>query len=374
MLALDGVSFSVRPGEALGVIGPNGAGKSTLLKVLAGILRADGGTLEVRGRVSALIELGAGFHPDLTGRENVFLNSAILGIPRREVHRRFNEIVEFAEVADALDEPIKRYSSGMQARLGFAIAAHVDAPIMLVDEVLSVGDRSFRARCLDRMHAARRDGAAILFVSHDLETVRRFCSSVLVLVAGRPAFLGSPAEAVARYHDLASDGLRLRGPNGGPAAEVSGIRICDEGGLPILAALPGQPAVLEYDARFNVPLPAPSYGLSLTSIVDQATLYETSSSRLGLCFPPVRAGDGCRVRCAFEVNVPPGEYAVGLHIRDREASRYVAELRQAVRLNVVGRAAPGLVFLDPQVEVDTLPSNLRFVDEIPPALQPATAF
>lgn len=372
--ALDGVSFAVGAGEALGVIGPNGAGKSTVLKLMAGILRPDAGSLNIRGRVSALIELGAGFHPDLSGRENIYLNAAILGIPRREVHRRFDEIVAFADVADSLDEPVKRYSSGMQARLGFAIAAHVDAPIMLIDEVLSVGDRAFRSRCLDRMHAARANGTAIVFVSHDLETVRRFCSSALVLVAGRVAFAGAPSEAVARYHDLASECMRLLAPDGGPAAVVTNLTLSNESGHPIRTALPGQTVVFEYDVTFRISVSMPSFGLNLISLADQTTLYETSSSRLDLTFPQASAGETSRIRIAFAINVPPGRYALGFHVRDRNAARYAAESSRAIELEVAGNAAPGLVFLDPQIEVDANPARPQFADEIPPALKPAGSF
>jgi len=351
--AVDGLSFAVRPGDALGIIGPNGAGKSTLLKLLAGIFRPDGGALEIRGRVSALIELGAGFHPDLSGRENIYLNGAILGMPRREVDRRFDDIVTFAEVRDALDEPVKRYSSGMQARLGFAVAAHVDAPVLLVDEVLSVGDRAFRTRCLDRMRAARANGAAVVFVSHDLDTVQRFCSSAMVLVAGRSAFLGSPSEAVARYHDLAAAGIRLYTRDGLPAAVVSELRMFDDAGRAIRTAAPGQTVAFEYDVAFNAALFAPSFGLNLIALDDQTTVYETSSSRLGLAFEPVGDGDVRRVRCEFELNVPAGRYAIGLHVRDRDAARYAAELSRALEIEVVGGSPTGLAFLDPFITVDS---------------------
>ncbi len=372
--AVDGVSFVIRPGEALGVIGPNGAGKSTLLKLMAGILRPDGGTLDISGRVSALIELGAGFHPDLSGRENIHLNGAILGMPRRAINRRFDDIVAFAEIADALDEPVKRYSSGMQARLGFAIAAHLDAPVLLVDEVLSVGDRAFRTRCLDRMYAARAAGAAVVFVSHDLETVRRFCSSVLVLVAGRPAFHGPPAEAVARYRDLASASIRLSTDDGRPAAIVINSRIVDVSGRVVHAAGPGQTLTFEYSVSFNLPVPAPSFGFSLISLADQTTLYETSSSRQDLAFAPAQAGETRSVRCAFELNVPPGRYAIGLHVRDRDASLYAVEQSHAIELEVVGPPPGGCVFLDPHIEVDANPQRPQFDVEIPKALQPVGLF
>jgi ABC-type polysaccharide/polyol phosphate transport system ATPase subunit len=197
--AVHDISFQVQRGESFGIIGPNGAGKSTLLKLLARIMPPDEGTIDVRGRVSALIELGAGFHPDLTGRENIFLNASILGMPRKEVRRKFGEIVEFAGIGDFLDTPVKRYSSGMYARLGFAIAVHVEPNILLVDEVLSVGDRVFRARCMDKMREFLRQGVAIVFVSHDLASVQRFCDRAMVIARGQESFTGSGTQAVAHY-------------------------------------------------------------------------------------------------------------------------------------------------------------------------------
>ena len=169
--ALQAVTFRVRRGEAFGVIGPNGAGKSTILKLLSGIMQPTRGALSVRGRLSALIEVSAGFHPDLTGRENVYLNGAILGMTRQEIARRFDSIVAFSGLDEFIDTPVKRYSSGMFARLGFSVAAHVDPDILIVDEVLSVGDFVFQQKCVERMNAIIRGGATVIFVSHNLRAV-----------------------------------------------------------------------------------------------------------------------------------------------------------------------------------------------------------
>ncbi len=198
-LALNNVTFEISPGEAVGIIGPNGAGKSTALKLLAGILRPDRGKVEVYGRRAALIEVGAGFHGDLTGRENIFLNGTILGMSRAEVRQKLDSIVAFAGIERFLDTPVKRYSSGMYARLGFSIAAHVEPDVLLVDEVLSVGDAAFRLRCLDHMWRLVREGTALAFVTHDLEQMRTICDRTIVLERGRTAFEGSPAEAITHY-------------------------------------------------------------------------------------------------------------------------------------------------------------------------------
>jgi len=197
--ALTDVDFSVQRGEALGIIGPNGAGKSTALKILAGIIRPDYGEVIVNGRLAALIEVGAGFHGDLTGRENVYLNGAILGMSRSEVRRKLDDIVAFAGLERFLDTPVKRYSSGMYARLGFSIAAHVDPDVLLVDEVLSVGDAVFRLRCMDRMNELVRNGTTLILVSHNLDQMQSVCGRAIVLDHGRMAFDGSSQDAVAHY-------------------------------------------------------------------------------------------------------------------------------------------------------------------------------
>ncbi|MGB0715058.1 MAG: polysaccharide ABC transporter ATP-binding protein [Phycisphaerae bacterium] len=226
--ALQDISFALKPGEAIGVIGPNGAGKSTLLKLLSGILSADRGSYEVTGRLASLIEVGAGFHGDLTGRENIYLNGAILGMSRGEVRSRLDDIVSFAGLERFIDTPVKRYSSGMYARLGFAIAAHVNPDVLLVDEVLSVGDAAFRLRCESRMQALVEGGTSLIFVTHNLEQMQRVCERSLVLEGGRIAFDGDSREAVQHYMTAMAEAftarpsdLRIEGD--GPAIEVDSV-------------------------------------------------------------------------------------------------------------------------------------------------------
>ena len=197
--ALRDVSFAVPKGSTYGVIGPNGSGKSTALKVVAGITRPTSGTVRVEGRISALIELGAGFHPEISGRENVFINGIMLGLTRREVDRRFDEIVEFAELQDFIDAPVKTYSSGMYMRLGFAVAIHVDPDVLLVDEVLAVGDEGFTHKCLDKFAEFKRRGKTILIVTHSLAVVERFCDQALWLDRGHPGATGDPRRVVDAY-------------------------------------------------------------------------------------------------------------------------------------------------------------------------------
>ena len=197
--ALRDVSFIVPRGSTYGVIGRNGSGKSTALKVVAGITKPTSGTVHVEGRVSALIELGAGFHPEISGRENVFINGIMLGLTRREVQRRFDEIVEFAELRDFIDAPVKTYSSGMYMRLGFAVAIHVDPDVLLVDEVLAVGDEGFTHKCLDKFAEFRRRGKTILLVTHSLAVVERFCDEALWMERGHPGAHGDPRRVVDAY-------------------------------------------------------------------------------------------------------------------------------------------------------------------------------
>ena len=197
--ALQDVSFEVGPGEALGIIGANGAGKSTALKVISKILRPNRGHCSVRGRIGALIEVSAGFHPDLTGRENVFLQGAIMNMPVELTREKFDDIVEFSGIADFLDTPVKRYSSGMNARLGFSIAAHLNPDVLIIDEVLSVGDYAFQRRAFDRIGALARSGIPVVVVSHQLDRIAELCSKAILLERGRVVAEGNPTECIGRY-------------------------------------------------------------------------------------------------------------------------------------------------------------------------------
>ena len=197
--ALDGVSFEVARGEAFGVVGGNGSGKSTLLKLVAGILRPDAGSIATEGRVAALIELGAGFHPEISGRENIFINGSVLGLTRRQIEARYRSIVEFAGLEEFIDAPLRTYSSGMYARLGFAVATDIRPEILIIDEILSVGDAAFQAKSAERMHALLGNGTAVLLVSHDLEVVQRLCHRVVWLRHGEVAGAGTPSEVLGAY-------------------------------------------------------------------------------------------------------------------------------------------------------------------------------
>ncbi len=205
IVALDEVNFSVHHGEAFGIVGGNGSGKSTLLKTVAGILKPTHGKVVVDGRVAALIELGAGFHPEISGRENIFINGAVLGLPKKEIERRYDSIVEFSGLADFIEEPVKNYSSGMYVRLGFAVAIHTDPDVLLVDEVLAVGDEAFAHRCLGRIEEFLAKGRTLLLVSHSLALVEEYCDRVLWMDRGRSRLVGSPRRVIDAYRQAVAE-------------------------------------------------------------------------------------------------------------------------------------------------------------------------
>lgn len=237
--ALRDVSFSVQPGEVIGIIGRNGAGKSTLLKILSRITEPTTGSVRLRGRVASLLEVGTGFHPDLTGRENIYLNGAILGMSRAEIRAKFDEIVAFSEVERFLDTPVKRYSSGMYVRLAFAVAAHLEPEILIIDEVLAVGDAQFQKKCLGKMQdVARTGGRTVLFVSHNLGAVGSLCGRSLILSKGQAAFFGPTEEAIASYHAMSSVSTALDSTDvlakSDPALRIEHCRLSGENGATFL--------------------------------------------------------------------------------------------------------------------------------------------
>jgi lipopolysaccharide transport system ATP-binding protein len=234
--ALDDVSFDVEPGEVVGVIGRNGAGKTTLLKILSRITEPTRGYADMRGRLGSLLEVGTGFHPELTGRENIFLNGAVLGMKRGEVRRKFDEIVDFAGVAKFIDTPVKRYSSGMYVRLAFSVAAHLEPEILIVDEVLAVGDAEFQKRCLGRMETIGKSGRTVLFVSHNMATVTRLCQRAILLENGR-IVLDGPSEDVTAHYLHSDTGTaaqrRWRDPATAPGDDLvrlRSVRVVDSDG------------------------------------------------------------------------------------------------------------------------------------------------
>ena len=261
--ALRHVSAEIEPGEAVGLIGRNGSGKSTLLRVLAGIIKPTTGDVAVAGRIGSLLELGAGFHPDFSGRENVYLNGSIQGLRRAEIRERFDEIVAFAEIEHAIDRPVRTYSSGMAMRLGFAIAAFLQADVLLLDEVFAVGDENFQRKCFGVIAAFKSQGGTILFVSHDAQSVERLCERSILLSLGEKVYDGPTHEAIARYRRLLADDLdpAERGAGlrewGTGEAEIAGARLLGADGGERQQFLAGEPLRLEVDLRANAAVRPP---------------------------------------------------------------------------------------------------------------------
>lgn len=256
--ALKGLEFEVPTGTTFGVIGSNGSGKSTLLKCLAGILTPDKGSVKIRGRVSALLELGAGFHPELSGRENVFLNGAILGLSRKEITDRFDDIVEFAGLERFIDTPVKNYSSGMFVRLGFAVAAHVEPDVLLIDEVLSVGDENFQRKSAERIEQFRRDGRTIVFVSHGLAQVEQLCESVAWIDRGELKTIGLAGDVISAYQGQSHEATRAEGDIGqrwgSGEIQIVEVKMLDSRGQPIEIPTSMDPMTISISMESRLPV------------------------------------------------------------------------------------------------------------------------
>ncbi len=272
--ALEGVSFDVMPGQSVGIVGRNGSGKSTALKLAAGILRPTHGQVSVRGRVSALLELGAGFHQDLTGRENVYLNGSLLGLGKEEIDAKFERIVAFSELGDFIDMPVKHYSSGMYMRLGFSVAIHVDPEILIIDEILAVGDRPFQMKCLDAIFSLKGRGVTIVFVSHSLDMVRRLCSHLVWIERGKLRSVGVTAEVAEEYaayfyNPNGSTEIWTQNEDfvrtGSKEIEITGVRFFDCEGVERNTFKTGEAVTMEMDYFAHEGVENPEFGFSITT-------------------------------------------------------------------------------------------------------------
>lgn len=365
--AVDAVSFALQPGESLGIIGPNGAGKTTILKLLAGVTRPTSGQITMQGRFAALIELGAGFHPDLTGRENIFLNGALLGLSKAEIQRRYAQIVEFAGVGAFLETPVKRYSSGMYARLGFAIAAHVDPDVLLVDEVLAVGDHAFQQKCYAHMAMLRQRGTALIFVSHNLEAVRRVCEQGLVMYQGKAIFQGSAGEAVIAYSEAIRQAARALPPpqdqEDGLArrvmsfdAEISRVTLQNGRGEAITVVQSGEWVRVLVDICFHKAVVAPIFSFTIRT-VDGRLVYDTTTRWQQISTPDFAAGERGQVTYDLAVPLLEGEFELGVDVIATDFSHYYDRLERALSFWVQSsRAAQGLLDLKATVTVQKVPA------------------
>jgi lipopolysaccharide transport system ATP-binding protein len=337
--ALRDIDFEVKRGETIGVVGHNGAGKSTLLKILSRITPPTEGEARLRGRVGALLEVGTGFHPELTGRENVFLNGAILDMRREEIQRRFDEIVEFADVGPFIDTPVKRYSSGMQMRLAFSVAAHLEPEILIIDEVLSVGDLAFQKKCLGRMETAAGEGRTVVFISHNLASVRSLCDRAIMLSGGRIVARGSASDVVDTYvSDMLTESqtsLRDRENRVGDArVQLTDLRL-EQGGEMIDSPASGKDfdIVVSFETADGEPMRSVNFGILIAAHGEDKPLINVYSETAGAPFRevPGRGEVRCRIkRCPL----PAGQYYVSVWCD--AAQRMLDEITRAADLTVGG--------------------------------------
>ena len=372
--ALRDIELDITEGETWGLLGHNGSGKSTLLKCINGILQPTTGRIEVRGRLAALLELGAGFHPDLTGRENVFLNASLLGMARREIEGRFDEIVDFAELGQFIDNQVKFYSSGMYMRLGFAVAVNADPDILLVDEVLAVGDESFQRKCLDRVRMFQREGRTIIFVTHAPDLVRQICDKAVVLDHGREVAAGTPGEAIRSFREhllragdrleLAQELAAVLDQDGAPGegqedlspqerkrnfrARITTVRCEHPGSSPHL--MPGEALSIHLAYEATERIEDPNFGYAIYDI-DGNLLSGNNTRILGTDIPHID-GPGEVVFSFPEIPLLDGTYFLTLAITSRDETTVYDWQEQRHQFEVLnpGRAQ-GLMHLPATVEV-----------------------
>jgi lipopolysaccharide transport system ATP-binding protein len=336
--ALKDISFDVEPGEVLGIIGRNGAGKSTLLKILSRITEPTEGVIRIGGRVASLLEVGTGFHPELTGRENIYLNGAILGMKKVEIDQKFDEIVAFAGTERFLDTPVKRYSSGMYVRLAFAVAAHLEPEILLVDEVLAVGDSEFQRKCLGRMKDVAASGRTVLFISHNMNAVNSLCNRSIILEGGAKIRDGRPDEVIEAYLSSFRDPActiefsDVTEREGSGEARFVAIRFYDGSGQPVSNVRMGSQLTIELAFVCSRPLERPRFHLHFVNRLGQIVFRARTRAALGAL--PI-AQRGGKVTCQFpSLNLVPGVYRISVHLNDSAAKR-VDELEEAATIEVV---------------------------------------
>jgi ABC-type polysaccharide/polyol phosphate transport system ATPase subunit len=345
--AVRDVSFTVKPGEALGIIGPNGAGKSTILKLLTQILTPTRGRCVIHGRAGALIEVSAGFHPDLTGRENVYLQGAIMGMRSREIARRFDEIVAFAEIEQFIDTPVKRYSSGMNARLGFAIAAHIDPDVLVIDEVLAVGDLRFQTKAFDRIKEMCTSGIPVAIVSHQLERIASLCTHALLLDRGSVVRKGTPAECIESY--LRNEWVAEPSGAEGLAITIDSIELAAPGTVP----RSGERVCFRLRGSIDGALKGPrSCAVRVREMNTGKSLFAISTRECGVELPENGPFD---VEMELQFNVPPGVIAVETSVWDRTTQRDLARGPSVTLQLMEGMKFAGSVHMQPRMRL--LPSR-----------------
>ncbi|MBM3150871.1 MAG: ABC transporter ATP-binding protein [Chloroflexi bacterium] len=353
--ALRDVSFEVRHGQVLGVIGRNGAGKSTLLKILSRITEPTTGNVRIRGRVGSLLEVGTGFHPELTGRENIYLNGAILGMKRTEIERKFDEIVAFSEVEQFIDTPVKRYSSGMYLRLAFAVAAHLEPEILVVDEVLAVGDAEFQRKCLGKMSDVAQQGRTVLFVSHNMSAILRLTQESIVLEKGRLALRAPSPQAVDHYlsagHDRAGERIWESSeipPEAAPFQPVA-LRLRDRRGGIVDTVRSTEPFVVEMEYILSAPLTGLRVGFYLFTARGEAVLTSFDLDETAMFERHTNRPAGRYLsRCLLPADIlNQGRYTLAVNASSYNVRRYFMD-EQALEFNVDITGAPGMQWSEPR--------------------------
>jgi lipopolysaccharide transport system ATP-binding protein len=345
--AVKDVSFQLKYGEAIGIIGPNGAGKSTILKLLSGILLPTKGTYKVNGRISALIEVGAGFHPDLTGEENIYLNGAILGMTREQIRKKYDAIVEFSELEEFIETPVKRYSSGMYARLGFSVAVHVDPQILLIDEVLSVGDISFQQKCLNKMQEIINNGTTIIFISHNIPAVIKLCPKTILLDRGSIHQFGETKDVCRHYYNITSQKWRGTEEN---HLELENVELFSSNGSPTTAFRPGDPARVRFVIGSKIGINNLAMSLFIKRS-DGMIVFDASSNIIGQRYFSFSEGERKTVDLSFKVNLPQGTYYVGMNLFDPGKGFYLYK-DEAIEFYVDAPKTEGYAFLELQWKPD----------------------
>ncbi len=341
--AVKDVSFTVERGKSLGIIGHNGAGKSTILKMLSGITAPTKGEIAIRGRLSALLEVGSGFHPELTGRENVYLSGSVLGMSRRETHRKLDSIVEFAGVQKFIDTPVKRYSSGMYVRLGFSIAAHLEPEVLLLDEVLAVGDKTFQDKCKERIAELHRNGTTVVFISHDLPAVRTICQRVLLLERGQVTAEGDPDEIIQKYTETTNlSPAAVTGPDA-KSVQITNVAFLDESGVRTTGFQTGFPirCCVEYVAAKELRDPV----VAVQFIHAQGwTAAQWTTLHHGRPLV-IRPGKGSVQFSCEELGLQPSVYKIDAHIEEASTRRVIESQPRCTSIHVKsGKQVRGIFY------------------------------
>lgn len=365
--ALKGVSFNVEPGSSLAVLGPNGSGKSTLLKCLAGTLTPDRGSVEIGGKVAGLLELGAGFHPDLSGKENIYLNGSILGMKRSEIDALYDEIVDFSGVGEFIDNPVRNFSSGMYVRLGFAIAIQVDPDVLLLDEILAVGDAAFQAKCFEKLNETRRRGRTLLLVTHDTHSAMRMCDRAILLDEGRIIAEGPSREVVSLYQQRV-----LAEREADPAAEmpvrpskrwgtgegrITSVQLCDASDGPVDRVSTGDATALKVVVEFNRDVIDPIMGFQLTT-EDGKDLFGTNTLSRNADVGSFGPGDAVEVVFRQVLDLLPGRYMITIAVVDNTASEPIDFWSDCLYFRVRGLSGDkGYIDLKTEIEITKIGSS-----------------